>query len=163
MKFIRTFFIFAIGLFTAVILYPFLHESGHSLFAIAFGGKITEFNLFPLPNIVCNIAGLESRTVAFIGLGGLLFPLIFTTLVNVKNFWAWLIGIYISFITFLSYLISLYGCIAYAYGTPVVNEDVTQIIDLYPNAFSGLIILLIALMGVVAFQVVKSKGLQRYL
>lgn len=163
MKFIRTFFIFAIGLFTAVILYPFLHESGHSLFAIALGGKITEFNLFPLPNIVCNIAGLESRTVAFIGLGGLLFPLIFTTLVNVKNFWAWLIGIYISFITFLSYLISLHGCIAYAYGTPVVNEDVTQIIDLYPNAFSGLIILLIALMGVVAFQVVKSKGLQRYL
>ena len=163
MKFIRTFFIFAIGLFTAVILYPFLHESGHSLFAVALGGKVTEFNLLPLPNIVCNVSGLEARAIAFIGLGGLLFPLIFTALVNIKNFWAWLIGIYISFITFLSYLISLYGCIAYAYGTAVVNEDVTQIIDIYPNAFSGLIILLIALMGIVAFQVVKSKGLQRYL
>lgn len=163
MKFIRTFFIFAIGLFTAVILYPFLHESGHSLFAIALGGKITEFNLLPIPNIVCNVSGLESRAIAFIGLGGLLFPLIFTTLVNIKNFWAWLIGMYVSFITFLSYLISLYGCIAYVYGTPIVNEDVTQIIDHYPNAFLGLIILLIVLMGIVTFQVVKSKGLQRYL
>ena len=163
MKFIRTFFIFAIGLFTAVILYPFLHESGHSLFAIALGGEITEFNLLPIPNIVCNVSGLESRAIAFIGLGGLLFPLIFTTLVNIKNFWAWLIGMYVSFITFLSYLISLYGCIAYVYGTPIVNEDVTQIIDHYPNAFLGLIILLIVLMGIVTFQVVKSKGLQRYL
>lgn len=163
MKFVRTFFIFVIGLFTAVILYPCLHESGHSLFAVALGGKVTEFNLFPLPSIVCNVNGLKASTAAFIGLGGLLFPLIFTALVNVKNFWVWLIGIYISFINFLSYLISLYGCIAYAYSIPVVNEDVTQIIDIYPRAFSGLIILLIALMGIVAFQVVKSKGLQRYL
>lgn len=163
MKYIRIFFIFAIGLFTAVILYPLLHESGHSLFAVVLGCKVTEFNLLPLPSIVCNASGLESRAIAFIGLGGLLFPLIFTALVNVKNFWVWLIGIYISFITFLSYLISLYSCITYAYGTPILNEDVTQIIDIYPNAFSGLIILLITLMGIVAFQVVRSKGLQRYL
>lgn len=163
MKYIRMFFIFAIGLFTAVILYPLLHESGHSLFAVVLGCKVTEFNLLPLPSIVCNASGLEARAIAFIGLGGLLFPLIFTALVNIKNFWVWLIGIYISFITFLSYLISLYSCIAYAYGTPVANEDVTQIINLYPNAFSGLIMLLIGLMGIVAFQVVKSKGLQRYL
>lgn len=61
MKFIRTFFIFAIGLFTAVILYPFLHESGHSLFAVALGGKVTEFNLCRFPISCVMSVGLKQE------------------------------------------------------------------------------------------------------
>lgn len=157
MKIIKIFFIFALGLFTAIFLYPILHEAGHLISAIALGGKVTAFNLLPLPNIVCNVDGLGTNAVSLIGLSGLLFPLIFTTLVHAKRFWLWLIGIYFNFITFLSYLISLYGCITYACGKPIANEDITQIIDINPNAFAGLIILMLVLMSIVIFQIVKSK------
>ncbi len=45
--FLKIIGIILVGLFTAVIIYPMLHEAGHSLIALTVGADVVEFNLFP--------------------------------------------------------------------------------------------------------------------
>lgn len=58
-------------MFTAVLLYSALHELGHSLATVVFGGKVVEFHLLSLPITELAfildhsglMAGLESDTI----------------------------------------------------------------------------------------------------
>ena len=86
------------GLLTAVIIYPILHESGHSVAAVLSGAEILEFNLFPFPNILCNMTNISNIGRVFIGLNGMILPVVFSAVISLlsknKNFWIW----YVTFI-----------------------------------------------------------------
>ena len=74
---VKLFGILFFGLLTAVIIYPFLHESGHLIAAVLLGAEVLEFNLFPLPNILCNMANMSIVEKIIIGLNGLFLPIFF--------------------------------------------------------------------------------------
>ena len=66
--------LFSIGLFTAILLYPTLHEAGHSLLALIVGAKVVDFNLFPIPSIMCDVFGVGNTGMIVMGLGGIIIP-----------------------------------------------------------------------------------------
>ena len=57
-------------LFTAVLLYPALHELGHSLATLVFGGKVIEFHLLPLPNMLCDGSSVGNAGLVTIASSG---------------------------------------------------------------------------------------------
>ena len=57
--------LFFVGLFVAIIIYPFLHEAGHSMAAILVGAKVIDFNLLPLPYVTCEVSSLNTIIMIF--------------------------------------------------------------------------------------------------
>lgn len=160
MKLRHTIGILIIGLFTAILIYPLLHEIGHSVAAILVGGSVCEIKLLPLPYMTCDVSGIGSTGMTVIGISGMLFPLLLTWLIYMKNFWIWLIGLYMNFICFLSFSISLYGCITYIIGKPLVNEDITKIIELCPDKTWVWIAVFSALIVCIIVQVIITKPIK---
>ena len=75
---VKLFGILFFGLLTAVIIYPFLHESGHLIAAVLLGAEVLEFNLFPLPNVLCDMTHMRDISIIIVGLNGLFFPISFS-------------------------------------------------------------------------------------
>ena len=57
-------------MFTAVLLHPALHELGHSLATLVFGGKVIEFHLLPLPNMLCDGSSVGNAGLVTIAVSG---------------------------------------------------------------------------------------------
>ena len=123
----------AVGLFTAVLLYPFLHEFGHAAAAILAGAKVEEFHLLPLPNVLCNMRGVCAAGKAWIGAGGIALPIVIAALPCPKGFWTWYIRLLLKGISLLAVLISAVSAVLFLYGRPVANEDITQMLQLLPQ------------------------------
>lgn len=160
MKIWRLIGILLVGLLSAILIYPILHEGGHALATVLFGGKVCEFHLLPLPFIICESSDVSLSGMILIGLSGILFPLLFSWVIYLKNFWVWLIGLYLNFICFLSFAISLYGCIRFINGSSIATEDITKVLELCPEKISAFVIGLIVLIIGVVIQIIISKPMQ---
>lgn len=160
MKIWRLSGILSVGLLTAMFIYPFLHEGGHALATIFVGGKVCEFQLLPFPFVTCESSKINLSGMIMIGLSGMLFPLLFSWVIYLKNFWIWLIGVYLNFICLLSFAISLYGCIRFISGRPILNEDITKVLQLCPGQSSVFLLGLIVLIIGMVIQMIISKPLQ---
>ena len=119
------------GLFTAVVLYPALHEGGHMLTAILLGGRVEEIGLLPMPNVLCS--GLRSIELAAVGLGGMGIPLVFSVLLRPKRFALWYMVQLIKGISALAMLLSLISLICYNCGVIIENNDIITVVQLWPE------------------------------
>lgn len=149
--------VFLIGLLTATVVYPLLHEVGHCLAALLVGGKVHAWQLLPLPSVTCEMTGVDSLGLMLVGLGGILLPLLFTWLIYLKRPCLRLLGVYLNGICFLSFAISLYACVQFRVGTAPVNEDITKVLMLYPEKTDVLMAALAVLMATVMVQVVLAR------
>lgn len=161
MKKSRVFGLLFIGLLTAGWIYPVLHECGHSLAALAVGGKVSCVSLFPIPYTDCI---LPSSTAVWqwkiVGLGGLMVPLFFTWIISIRRFWIWLVGFYLHFICLLSFCFSAISCLLFAAGRPVTGDDVTQVLERGNGQFNVWIFLfLLFLIFVTVFRLAKTQPL----
>ena len=57
--------------------------------ALVVGADVVEFNIFPVPNIMCNVFELSDLKIFAIGLGGIFVPYLISFLLRPKNFWGW--------------------------------------------------------------------------
>lgn len=78
--------LFLVGLFIAVIVYPVMHELSHSVTAMLVGAEVVEINLFPLPNVLCDVAGIDEIGIVFIGLSGMIIPFFISAVFKPKSF-----------------------------------------------------------------------------
>lgn len=161
MKKSRVFGLLFISLLTAGWIYPVLHECGHSLAALAVGGKVSCVSLFPIPYTDCI---LPSSTAVWqwkiVGLGGLMVPLFFTWIISIRRFWIWLVGFYLHFICLLSFCFSAISCLLFAAGRPVAGDDVTQVLERGNGQFNVWIFLfLLFLIFVTVFRLAKTQPL----
>lgn len=133
--FVRVMMILIIGLAVAVVIYPFLHETGHSIAAVIVGGEVVEYHLFPLPNVLCNVGRVSSTGKVIIGISGMLFPIAITTLFlkPQKKFFMWYANLILRGICILSIAITIFATILYMIGKPVANEDITTVLNIAPN------------------------------
>lgn len=150
-----------VGLFVAVIGYPFLHETGHSIVALLVGAKVIDFSLSPLPYVTCEIATSNKFEIILIGLAGMYLPMIFSLIIRPKSFWFWYMSLLIKGICLLSFVISLVSIILYNFGIKVSNEDVVQIIDIWLEGDLIIAILMILSMVIVIYSIIKQRPLSR--
>lgn len=154
------------GLLTAVIIYPFLHESGHYIAAVLPGAEILEFNLFPLPNVLCNMTNISNIGRAFIGLNGMILPIIFSAVISLlsknKNFWIWYVTFILNGISLLSTVISIAAIFLFNIGKSIVNEDVTQAMQAIPNSNIFILFLMSAITMWLIIKIKFNKPLEKY-
>ena len=130
-----------VGLLAAVIIYPFLHESGHGLAALIAGGRVVEYHLIPMPYILCDVRNVSVMGRCFIGIGGMLFPMTVATVFHPKKqFWVWYGNLMLRGICILSVAITAVASFLYVAGNPVVNEDITTVLNIMPNSVAAVII-----------------------
>ncbi len=152
-----------VGLMTAILFYPLLHELGHSATAFLVGAEVVEFQILPVPYVLCNMITCGKLGMAMVGVGGMVVPFLITEIRIPKRFWTWYIWFVIRCICLLSFIISLTGIVTFALGKPISNEDITQVLvqspEYAPICFGALIVL--SVWGVM--KIIWSKPLERCL
>ena len=151
MKYIvKGFHLILIGLFTAIILYPLLHEAGHSIMAILVGAKVTELNLLPIPNIVCEVSEVERVGVVLIGLGGMFIPAIISMAIQSQIFVIWYTNMMMRGICLLSFVISFIMAVLNEFGIVDEGEDIIQVIKVWDcDVYIILSLILVAIIIIV--------------
>ena len=114
----------------AVVVYPILHELSHSITCIVLGAEITEINIFPYPNLLCNVSGINTIGTIAIGMSGILLPCIFANIIKVKFFWIWYPIYVVKVISALAFVFSNISAFCFLVGKPWPNDDTTQILML---------------------------------
>lgn len=158
---IRLIILFVVDLLVAVIIYPVLHELGHSLNAIIVGAKVIEFNMFPLPCVLCDVIDVSIPGRINIGIGGVSMPIFISCLGNVKNFWVWYTSVVVKFISVLALVISAYASLNFRFGAKIINEDATQILEMWPDGRFALLIVCLVAVGYIIISVIKHKPVKR--
>ena len=149
-----------IGLLTAVVIYPFLHETGHSLATIILGGKVVEFHLFPLPNMLCDGSRLSNNALAFIGLCGMLFPFLISAIIKTKRFTLWYILQLLKGISVLAFVLSLVSIFGIKRGVYVTNDDIITVLRFYPDGKTVFVALIFLLIAWAVFSILKQRPIR---
>ncbi len=153
--------ILLLGLLTAIIIYPFLHETGHAIATILFGGKVIEFHLLPLPNILCDVNSMSSVGMVTIGISGMLFPFLMALIINKKSFVLWYISQVITGISAYAFFISIIGLIMNKFGFQISNEDVIRVVETIPSSETFLFTTTIILMIISVWLFIYNKPIRR--
>ena len=158
---LKYFGLLAVGLLTAIFLYPFLHEFGHTIAAIVFGRQVCGFRLFPIPSVMCEMDVTNKISIIVVGFSGMLLPYLLSLISPRKNFWVWYLWLIISGICLLSFSVSIAGVILYAIGSPMANEDITQIMRFTEEYYVLYLAILIVLSIIRTVQIVRTKPIKR--
>lgn len=150
-----------VGLVAAIIVYPFTHELGHSIAAWISGAEIYEFNLFPVPNVVCKFDSMNLICVVFVGFGGVLLPMFLTGFRVPKLFLLWYLWLAIKGICFLSFLVSLWALIFYQTGMEIADDDMTRVLQFAPEYRAIYIAIITAFLAITVVQIARSKPLKK--
>lgn len=134
--FIRAGAITLIGLAVAIFLYPFLHEMGHLVAVMLSGARPQELRLFPLPYVSCDLSAVGRLSRCFVGLFGMLFPLLVSFLIRKRVFWLWLIAFLLKGISMLSFAISAVAMLFCHHGGVWAREDIVRVAGIW-EPFSG--------------------------
>lgn len=131
----KTIYILFLGLFTAVILYPLLHETGHLLSVGIFGGKIAEFSFLFNRTILCDITDFSENQTALVGLSGVLLPTAFSLIFNFKTFTAKLTLLFLRFINIYVLFLSMLYAFAYRFDVYITENDILTALSVSPTLF----------------------------
>lgn len=145
-----------VGLIVAIAVYPLLHELGHSIVAYLFGAKVLELNIFPYPNVLCNIENVSSVGMVAISIGGGVFPMLFA-IISPSRFIGWYTCFTIRWVCLVSYLISIVSVILFQLDMPVENEDITRALIEKPQYAFEYLMLYLVLTIIIILLIVKSN------
>lgn len=149
-----------LGLFIAILWYPFLHELGHGMVAVLVGASIEDFRMFPVAYVLCNVYGIGDFGQVLIGISGMLFPFICGIIINCKNFWLWYVGLVLNIIPTIAFTISIVGCFLFE-KNPIQNDDITQILNInaIPKIFWIIVFSVLIIWSV--FRIINSCPITR--
>lgn len=149
----------ATGLLTAVLIYPFLHETGHSLAALSVGARVNEFTLLPLPSIVCEMSDVGVVGRGVVGFGGMLLPVFTAMLIPKRNHFLWYFRLLLLGISLLAAGISIVS-VAFDVNR---QDDMVQILNVCGgNKFVMLMILFIIFAYLLTI-IIREKPFRRFL
>lgn len=150
-----------LALLTAIVIYPLLHESGHAIIALLTGTEILDFQVLPLPLVMCKATDTEGITGVFIGMGGVVFPYILSIRFRPKQFWCWYINWMLKSVSVFAIFISTVVVILYSGGFLLKNEDVVKTLELFPNGKWLLLMALSWMGGYGVKSIAKEKPFSR--
>ena len=100
-----------IGITVAILVYPFLHETGHVLCSLIVGAKVHQFTLFPVPSVLCDVGCVSNAGRVLIGFGGNLFPIIVALFIPRRWFPMWFVRALLLGVSVLAFVISIVSVI----------------------------------------------------
>lgn len=124
--------LFCLGLLSAILIYPILHELGHIIAILVVQGEINEVSLFSVPYVSCSVKDLNQYEIAFISLNGNLFPYFISEIIKVKNFWVRYIFFTVRYIVLYSFVITLLSMMF----SPIlfnINDDIIKLLSMFPS------------------------------
>lgn len=121
--------ILALGLSSAVFIYPLLHELGHSLVAVILGARIKEITLYPVPSMLCNIENINYKSTYLIGLGGIIFPFLLSTVLTPSDFKFWYVNLNVRLISILYLSVSIFTIFG-SQKALFENDDMVKVIEI---------------------------------
>lgn len=151
-----------LGLSVSVVIYPVLHEIGHIIFAVIFGIKIEEINLFSEFNILCCINATDKVKVIFTGYGGFLFPMIISIVIKSKKFVLWCIIFFLKIVNIISLIISFFSLVAFLLDKPLMKDDISTILKIDNMSFFLTVSLLIFCFIVMILFFLKDEPIKRF-
>lgn len=149
------------GIFSAIAVYPVLHELGHAAVACIFGAKVCKITFFPQPSVLCNTANVSNGKCALIGLGGLIFPAAVTVLKTPKNFCLWYVKLNLTVICFISFVIAEAELVLFVVNRKSLNSDITKILEYTPESIFKYAFLFAVLGAFCFYGAVRMKPLKR--
>lgn len=158
---IKVFGILLIGVLVAIVIYPFLHELGHTLAALFTGSTVYEFRLFPIPYVMCSGAEMSGFESAIIGVSGMILPFIISLLFNSKKFWLWLFSFYLRGISTLAFALSYIAVLCYESEIIWENEDIVKTIELSGISSSVWLVMMLLLFCISASIIYFNKPIRR--
>ena len=150
-----------LGLFTAIIIYPFLHEIGHCIAIVLFGGKVKEFHLLPLPYVLCEDSSISNGGIVIVGIAGNLFPLFSAMIIIKKPFALWYIAELIIGISIYACVISVVALILANSGIIIPNEDVVKVVQITRGSELLVFSIIIVILCVAFRAFLKNKPIKR--
>ena len=142
---LRFFALLILGMVTVLIIYPFLHESGHSLAVVLLGGRIRNFNILPVPYILCQMKEYNKIDFLIVGFSGMLLPYIISFFIQNRNFWVCYLKVVLRLTCFMSFALGIVSVYLYQKGSAMQNDDVTTILQNSPEYLIFCLTLLILL------------------
>lgn len=149
-----------VGLCVAIVIYPAIHELGHSVVAIVVGAEVIEFNLFPLPSVLCNVGNVSSAGMVLISIGGSIFPLLLA-IISPKRFWSWYSCFTIRWISLWSFIISEVAIISFCFGIPFEQDDITYVLQGNRQSVWMYMLFYLLLIFVTSILIASSKPIKK--
>ncbi len=150
-----------VGGITALVLYPFFHEIGHTIASLIFGGEVKEIHVFPTAYVVCDIRNTKEFGKIMIGLSGILFPFLISIFMQPKRFWSWFAFFIFRGVCVLSFGISLIAIVMFCFGQEIENEDIVQVMKIAPMHGWIYFVVMLVLLGIDLVMIVRSHPFQQ--
>lgn len=151
--------LFIVGLTVAVVVYPLMHELAHSIVAIAVGARVVEINILPIPSVLCDVGSVGSTDMVAIGMSGMLLPYFLSAVFKPKNFWLWYANYIVKGISALAFAISTISTVCFFMGTPLPNDDTTQMLVVWSSGKWICLFISIILMVFSVASLIREKPL----
>ena len=116
-----------LGIATAVIWYPFLHESGHYIAMVLLGGTDVNMQFFPSTFVSGGMVNPAKWHYAIIGLSGLFLPMTAFAL-RPKSFTVWFINEIVKCIVVFSWFLSVIAVVCMICGNEWRNDDIVTVV-----------------------------------
>ena len=117
-----------VGLLCTVIIYPLLHELGHSLAAIALGGEIVQLSWLPIPSVLCKMNSPNTSQYVIVGLSGMIFPALLCIFVRSNRFWVWYLMFIMKLTAAWSLVLAGLSVFLFQKGITLPNDDMKMCI-----------------------------------
>lgn len=157
----KVFGILLMGIVVVIFCYPFLHELGHAIAILLTGSTLHEFQIFPIPYVVCDSGDIGRFGCAVIGVSGMLLPFVFSFLLSGKRFWTWLFSFYLKGISVLAFALSYVAVLCYESKIVWQNEDIIKTIELSGMTSSFWLVVMLVLFYVSALSIYFNKPIKR--
>ena len=152
----RVFLLAVIGLFVAVLVYPFFHELGHAAMSFLVGAEVKQFTLFPLPSVLCDVGMLTNFDKILIGVSGMALPFSVAAVFPKR----WVVTEYIRFL--------LKGISLLAFMIPFVSvavgcnpqDDMVQTIGYWRWGRGEILIFAIIFASLILVSIIKDRPIQ---
>ncbi len=159
--FLNIFGMLLLGLFVAIFVYPFLHEGGHSLAAFLVGADVVEFEILPVPYVVCNVIHLTNAQQIIVGISGMLLPLFIGAVIPNKWFWCWYVRFLLLGISLLAFVISAVSVVLPIGIVLNPQDDMLRVLSLWSYPKSTLVTALVVCVCLITVMTVKDRPIKK--
>lgn len=147
------------GSIIILFFYPFLHETGHIASNAAFGGKLVDASLLPLPSVLFEQNNMTSAQTATVGLSGTILPLSAALAFRWRRPLLRYMRLTLLLTCAYNVTLNIVYTVAFAAGSPVENTDITTVLYVEPNYFGSLLFVNIAFLTVIVIAIKKMKAI----